>query len=51
MGRNVIYLVNEGFDVIVVDLFVEGINWVKERVLVKGVEIYFICDLIFNLEV
>ena len=50
-GRNAIYLANEGFDVTAVDLSIEGINWAKERALAKGVEIEFICDSIFNLEV
>ena len=49
--RNAIYLANEGFDVTAVDLSIEGINWAKERALAKGVEIEFICDSIFNLEV
>ena len=35
-GRNAIYLANEGFDVTAVDLSIEGINWAKERALVKG---------------
>lgn len=50
-GRNAIYLANEGFDVTAVDLSIEGINWAKERTLAKGVEIEFICNSIFNLEV
>ena len=50
-GRNAIYLANEGFDVTAVDLSIEGIKWAKERALAKGIEIEFICDLIFNLEV
>ena len=50
-GRNAIYLANEGFDVTAVDLSIEGISWAKERALAKGVEIEFICDSIFNLEV
>ena len=50
MGRNAIYLANEGFDVTAVDLSIEGIKWAKERALAKGIEIEFICDLIFNLD-
>ena len=50
-GRNAIYLANEGFDVTAVDLSIEGISWAKERALAKGVEIEFICNSIFNLEV
>lgn len=49
-GRNAIYLAIEGFDVTAVDLSIEGINWVKERTLEKGIEIHFIYDSIFNLE-
>ncbi|CAM3920731.1 Methyltransferase domain-containing protein [Bacillus mobilis] len=44
-------MANEGFEVTAVDLSIEGINWAKERTLAKGVEIDFICDSIFNLEV
>lgn len=50
-GRNAVYLATQGFDVTAVDLSLEGINWGKERAQEQGVDIRFICESIFNLDV
>lgn len=50
-GRNAIYFAEEGCKVDAVDLSVESIEWAKERASERGLEVNFIHDNIFNVQI
>ncbi|MER2120096.1 MAG: class I SAM-dependent methyltransferase [Solibacillus sp.] len=48
-GRNAIYLAQKGYTVTAVDLSQQAIEWAKEQAEVHNVNIQFVCENIFNL--
>lgn len=50
-GRNAIYFAEKGCKVDAVDLSRESIDWAKERAIERGLEVNFIHDNIFNVQI
>jgi SAM-dependent methyltransferase len=50
-GRNAIYFAEKGCKVDAVDLSGESIDWAKERAIERGLEVNFIHDNIFNVQI
>ena len=49
-GRNAIYLAKQGFSVTAVDLSKEAIAWATEQAANDNVQIHFVCENIFDLD-
>lgn len=50
-GRNAIYLARQGCKVDAVDVSIQAIQWAKERARDSGLEINFLCQSIFDLQI
>ena len=50
-GRNALYFAEKGCKVDAVDLSGESIDWAKERAIERGLEVNFIHDNIFNVQI
>jgi len=50
-GRNALYLAGQGCKVDAVDISAEAIQWAEERARDSGLEINFLCQSIFDLQI